>query len=325
MEIYKALETKSGVVLTDPDTNKVLEVSANIVRHSVRRKAAEAGQLIAVDDEQKVRRVHPNRLADLRKAGVEAAKRNFRSERENGDPNQMFTNLELLTKMVGRGIQPSLIVSGMAGMGKTHIVKETLRSLPNTSNRSGKFEESKDFIHIKGRAGAGGLYVTLYENANKTIIFDDCDSIYSDSDAVNVLKAALDSYDTRTIHYITSKPLKDSEGNKVPNNFEFKGKVIFITNRRQDQIDPAIRSRSFVTDISLTVPQMFERIEELMETMEKKIPMKAKREAFDILKELYKEYQNVHVNIRTFIKVARICALGFPNPKQMAAEQICIN
>ena len=70
--------------------------------------------------------------------------------------------------------------------------------------------ESYDFVHFKGRATAAGLFITLYENSDKIIVLDDCDSVFKDDDAVNILKGALDSYDTRKISYITTKALKMS-------------------------------------------------------------------------------------------------------------------
>ena len=48
---------------------------------------------------------------------------------EKRDPKVMFNNLERLTKMVGRGIQPSLVITGGAGLGKTYLVKKTLTDM----------------------------------------------------------------------------------------------------------------------------------------------------------------------------------------------------
>jgi hypothetical protein len=216
--------------------------------------------------------------------------------------------------MVGRGIQPSLVVTGMAGMGKTHIVKETLTDMG--------LIESKDFVHFKGRATAAGLFVTLYENSDKIIILDDCDSVFRDDDAVNILKGALDSYDTRKISYITSKPLKDEYGDPLPRHFEFTGRVIFISNIAQSKLDEAIRSRSFVADISMNTEQMFLRMEQLIGKMENKIPMAAKKQALEIMKDLYSKYEGIDINLRSFIKAARICAMGFEDPTSLVAEQI---
>jgi hypothetical protein len=233
---------------------------------------------------------------------------------EKRDPKQMFNNLERLTKMVGKGIQPSLVITGSAGTGKTFLVKDTLTKMG--------LKESNEFVHFKGRATAAGLFVTLYDNCDKIIVLDDCDSVFKDPDAVNMLKAALDSYDTRNISYITSKPLKDQFGTHLPRSFEFTGKIIFISNLDQSTLDEAIRSRSFVSDISMTTEQMFMRIEGLMEKMENKIPTKAKQQAMTIMKELNEKYDGISVNLRSFIKAARICAMGFENARDMVAEQI---
>jgi hypothetical protein len=146
--------------------------------------------------------------------------------------------------------------------------------------------------------------------------------VFKDADAVNILKAALDSYDTRRISYITSKPLKDEDGIPVPRSFEFRGKIIFISNIEQTNIDDAIKSRSFVADISMNTAQMFQRIEQLLESMEPRIPLSAKQQALSIMQELHGEFTGVDINLRSFIKAARICAMGFEDPKSMIAEQI---
>ena len=177
-------------------------------------------------------------------------------------------------------------------------------------------------MHFKGRTTAAGLYITLYQNSDKIVIFDDCDSVFKDEDAVNLLKAALDSYDTRRISYISSKPLKDEYGEPLPAHFEFTGKVIFISNINQSKLDAAIRSRSFVSDISMNTTQMFTRMEQLMETMEPSIPLAAKQQALSIMKELDAKYAGIDINLRSFIKAARICAMGFEDPTMMVAEQI---
>jgi hypothetical protein len=241
-------------------------------------------------------------------------KLSFMAVREKRDPQEMFTNLERLTKMVGRGIQPSLVVTGGAGMGKTHLVKQTLADMG--------LDESADFVHFKGRATPAGLFITLYENSDKIIVLDDCDSVFKDDDAVNILKGALDSYDSRKISYITTKSLKDEFGSEVPRHFEFTGRIIFISNIEQSKLDEAIRSRSFVADIDMTQDQMFTRIEQLMDKMETRIPIQAKEQALALMKELNAEFNGLDVNLRSFIKAARICAMGFDNPKMMIAEQI---
>tara|TARA_R100000734_G_scaffold16807_1_gene12950 strand:- start:15 stop:791 length:777 start_codon:yes stop_codon:yes gene_type:complete len=245
---------------------------------------------------------------------AEKPKMNFMTAKADIDPAVMFKNIERLTKMVGKGIQPSLVITGSAGTGKTHLVKQTLTELG--------LDESTDFVHFKGRATAAGLFVTLYENSDKIVVLDDCDSVFKDADAVNILKGALDSYDIRKISYLTTKPLKDEFGEHLPRTFEFTGKIIFISNIAQSSLDEAIRSRSFVADVDLTKAQMFERVEQLMDKMESQIPQAAKEQAVEIMRELEAEFAGVDINLRSFIKAARICAMGFDDPKMMIAEQI---
>ena len=290
------------------------EIAAKgVIRDIQLRNAEKNREVLFVATNGRVTRM-PAAEAGVAVKAPEPIKMSFMSVREKRDPQEMFTNLERLTKMVGRGIQPSLVVTGGAGMGKTHLVKQTLADMG--------LDESTDFVHFKGRATPAGLFITLYENSDKIIVLDDCDSVFKDDDAVNILKGALDSYDSRKISYITSKPLKDEFGIEVPRHFEFTGRIIFISNIEQSKLDEAIRSRSFVADIDMTQDQMFTRIEQLMPKMESRIPLAAKEQALQLMKELNVEFSGLDINLRSFIKAARICAMGFDNPKMMIAEQI---
>ena len=308
MQIYQPVRIGKKLVARHVDTKAI--AAKSLIRAVQIRNAEANNELLMVSASGRVTRIENTNP----KTQPEAPKMSFMSVIEKRDPKQMFANLERLTKMVGKGIQPSLVITGSAGTGKTFLVKDTLTKMG--------LKESNEFVHFKGRATAAGLFVTLYDNCDKIIVLDDCDSVFKDPDAVNMLKAALDSYDTRNISYITSKPLKDQFGTHLPRSFEFTGKIIFISNLDQSTLDEAIRSRSFVSDISMTTEQMFMRIEGLMEKMEDKIPTKAKQQAMTIMKELHEKYDGISVNLRSFIKAARICAMGFENARDMVAEQI---
>jgi len=309
MNVFHPVRVKGKLVARNEATGSFAPVG--LIRDVQLRNAEANGEVLVFNSAN-------GRVTRIAKSNVGSAaaplKMSFLNVVEKRDPEVMFNNLERLTKMVGRGIQPSLVVTGMAGMGKTHIVKETLTDMG--------LIESKDFVHFKGRATAAGLFVTLYENSDKIIILDDCDSVFRDDDAVNILKGALDSYDTRKISYITSKPLKDEYGDPLPRHFEFTGRVIFISNISQSKLDEAIRSRSFVADISMNTEQMFLRMEQLIGKMENKIPMAAKKQALEIMKDLHSKYEGIDINLRSFIKAARICAMGFEDPTSLVAEQI---
>jgi hypothetical protein len=132
----------------------------------------------------------------------------------------------------------------------------------------------------------------------------------------------LDSYDTRRISYITSKPLKDENGEPLPHHFTFTGRIIFISNIAQRDLDNAVKSRSFVSDISMNTKQMFTRMHQLIDTMEPKLSREIKLQAIGIMEELNEEYAGVEINLRSFIKAARIVAMGMEDAKMAVAEQI---
>ena len=309
--VFEAVRVKGKLMAKNTSTGEI--APKNLIRHIQLLNAEKNREVLFVSATGRVTRL-PAAEAGVALTPAPVMKMSFLQAKEAQCPDEMFKNIERLTKMVGRGLQPSLVITGGAGMGKTHIVKSTLEEMG--------LKESYDFVHFKGRATAAGLFVTLYENNDKIIVLDDCDSVFKDDDAVNILKGALDSYDTRKISYISTKSLKDEFGSEVPRHFEFSGRIIFISNISQSKLDEAIRSRSFVADVDLTNEQMFERIEQLMPKMESRVPASAKAQALELMKELDAEFE-IEINLRSFIKAARICAMGFENPKMLVAEQIC--
>jgi hypothetical protein len=112
---------------------------------------------------------------------------------------------------------------------------------------------------VKGSATPIGLYQTLYKysDANSVIVFDDCDSILLDDVALNLLKGALDSGKKRVISWLSESSALRREG--IPERFEFKGSVIFITNLKFDKMKSqklrdhldALQSRCHYLDLTL--------------------------------------------------------------------------
>jgi hypothetical protein len=82
--------------------------------------------------------------------------------------------------------------------------------------------------------------------------------------SLNILKAALDSGNRRRIHWNADSAMLRKEG--VPNSFDFKGSIIFITNLKFDHVRSkklqdhleALQSRCHYLD--LTMDSMRERI-----------------------------------------------------------------
>jgi hypothetical protein len=112
---------------------------------------------------------------------------------------------------------------------------------------------------VKGSATPIGLYQALYKysDPNCVLVFDDCDSILLDDVCLNLLKGALDSGKKRKISWLSESSTLRREG--IPDSFEFRGSVIFITNLKfdtmksqklRDHLD-ALQSRCHYLDLTL--------------------------------------------------------------------------
>lgn len=121
-----------------------------------------------------------------------------------------------------------------------------------------KVAQTKVYVTVKGYSTPKGLYRTLYENRNSVIVFDDCDKVLEDKVAVNLLKAALDSYSTRTITW-NSESFSD-----LPKSFEFTGSVVFISNLPMDKIPQALISRTCPIDVTMTRHEILTRMEQII-------------------------------------------------------------
>jgi len=241
-------------------------------------------------------------------------KLNFKTMQEAKKPSTMFDDMNNLTKMVANNVSPSLVITGQPGLGKTFNVTKTLTDMG--------LKENEAFVHVKGRCTAAGMFITLFENSDKLIIFDDCDSVFKDADGINLLKGALDSYDKRTITWMSAKGLKSNDGDYLPRSFNFTGRIIFISNLPIAKVDSAIRSRSFVLDISLTPDQLMKRMKDLLKVVEPSVDMRIKRDALNALSSAFGKFEGVELNFRSLIKAIRIRQMGFRNWRAMIAEQV---
>ena len=166
-----------------------------------------------------------------------------------------FNILTDMTKAVKRGDVTAMIVSGAPGVGKSHGIEQVMQKY-ETLELLG-LEKKHEFI--KGNMSPIGLYCKLFSLKDKdnVVIFDDCDSIFEDVLALNILKAALDSKPKRTINWNTDSFKLRNEG--VPDSFQFEGSAIFITNvkfsnvkskKLKDHLE-ALESRCHYLDLTI--------------------------------------------------------------------------
>lgn len=229
--------------------------------------------------------------------------------------NERFVFLEDFVLMVGDGTSPSLLVTGEGGLGKTFTVNKAMRrsgrqmldpEMIASLDEGSSIDDKKFYTVVKGYSTAKGLYRTLYENRNRIIIFDDCDTVLRDPVALNLLKGALDSYDKRVISW-NAESFGDDE---LPRSFEFKGGVIFISNLPVYKVDQAVRSRAICIDLSMTTQQKIDRMETLIKADEflPDYSAKTKRMALDFLEKFQNEAKEL--SLRTLIQIVKVAGRG---------------
>jgi hypothetical protein len=191
-------------------------------------------------------------------ATVVEAQVSLPQETDEAAMNRIATRFEILDQMAKACIAGdirAMIVTGPPGVGKSHGVIEQMNKaslFDKISNRKPRFEI------VKGAVSGIGLFATLYKysDAKNVLVFDDCD-VFTDPDALNVLKGALDSGKKRRISWNKDSRLLRDEG--VPNSFDFNGSIIFITNlnfedRRSNKIQAhvdALQSRCHFLDLTI--------------------------------------------------------------------------
>jgi hypothetical protein len=169
---------------------------------------------------------------------------------------ERFEILTEMTKAVTTGDIRAMIVSGPPGVGKSYGVEQEIDKACMLDRIAGKRLRAEV---IKGSATPIGLFQTLYKysDSNCVVVFDDCDSILADDVALNLLKGALDSGKKRKISWLAESSVLRREG--IPDQFDFKGSVIFLTNikfdkmksqKLRDHLD-ALQSRCHYLDLTL--------------------------------------------------------------------------
>ena len=169
---------------------------------------------------------------------------------------ERFEILDEMATAATNGEIRAMIVSGPPGVGKSFGVERIVEKACLFDQVAGKRLRAEV---VKGSTSALGLYCTLYKysDPNCVLVFDDCDSVLLDDTSLNLLKGALDSGKKRKISWLSDSHMLRREG--VPDSFEFKGSVIFITNLKFDQMKSqklrdhldALQSRCHYLDLTL--------------------------------------------------------------------------
>lgn len=242
---------------------------------------------------------------------------------------ERFDILDQMTEGTTNGAVRAMIVSGPPGVGKSFGVEKVLEQaslFDKMANRKSRFEV------VKGAMSAIGLYCKLFQfaDAGNVLVFDDCDSILLEDLSLNILKAALDSSSKRTISWNTDSSMLRREG--VPDRFDFKGSVIFITNikfenvrskKLKDHLD-ALESRCHYLDLTMdTQRDKYLRIKQIVrDGMLDSYDFEdgASEEIIDYIWEQRTRLREL--SLRTVLKIADLRKMSAHNWKRLAETTI---
>ena len=144
--------------------------------------------------------------------------------------NPTVDQAEHFIKMVGLSDILGCTLIGPPGMGKTHMVENTLKELDIPYEKYG------------GHITLAAIYEYLFTHSDKLIFFDDCSQLIRNVEIMELLKQALsESQIKRELHY-------RSYGTRItaPPKFEFSGRVIMAFNvmDKRDENVKAVISRA---------------------------------------------------------------------------------
>jgi hypothetical protein len=242
-----------------------------------------------------------------------------------------FEILDEMTTAATNGEIRAMIVSGPPGVGKSYGVERIVEKACLFDQISGKRLRAEV---VKGATTALGLYVTLYKysDPNCVLVFDDCDSVLLDDTSLNLLKGALDSGKKRKISWLSDSHMLRREG--VPDSFEFKGSVIFITNLKFDQMKSqklrdhldALQSRCHYLDLTLdTMRDKILRIKQIADDgqlfSEYEFDKCVQDEIIDFMTDNKNKFREM--SLRMAIKVADL-RKSFPLKWKAMAEVTCM-
>lgn len=248
-------------------------------------------------------------------------------------------HLEALTSVLIKGSTNALFVAGRGGTGKTQTVEDTLHE-HGLSDGSGYFK-------VTGSASPIGMYTMLYKYRNGIILFDDCDGALDTQDGRNIIKAATDTKKIRKLAWgkksagmydpdeeaekkAKSRAAANEEdfegeetdddddedfGTKIPRSFDFKGRVIFISNLPLNKLDPdgALRTRGFIISIDPTPAEMFERMSVILNKVQLEAGHLSPKQRQEVLEVVKTSRRAKDASLRTLVRALNLAASGVPN------------
>ena len=234
------------------------------------KEEAERRELEAIRKEEKYyKKERDKAIAKIKKSYAPELEKHYKD---------LYDMVEVLVK--SKNIH-GLIVYGSAGLGKTFNVIYKLEKMKEEGHNI-------EYELVTGHITALQLYQLLYQNKEKIVVIDDIADIFKDDTAKGILLSALWGVNNKRIirYYSTSSKLK------APSLFEFKGKIIFITNELKGF--EALKSRCFKFNLEFDNDTILKIMYELAK--KKNVDF----EVVDFIKEEVDKNKSIKLNLRIF-------------------------
>jgi hypothetical protein len=207
-----------------------------------------------------------------------------------------------------------VVVTGCPGIGKSYEVVKVFDSLNYEIHRCvGESmpdgdEDTEPLINtcvelvvmITGSITEAALFKVMTQYPNAIIVFDDVSDIFRNQTMVTLLMQATDTASVRTISWIRAKKSK---------TIEFRGKLIFLTNKKVSEFHPAIRSRASgaIVAIDFTKAEMLDLLTTRVASPDflPRVELHHKRDAIEFIAEWINHPQIPIPNLRTLIATAK--------------------
>lgn len=197
-ETNKGLSQAMGAPVEEPDQDPAYQDALQLAKAKTVRRLAGQGKLYLMG-----RKANDAffRVPGLEEYTAQLERLLSREIEAQGGANrpgmeQQYEDLKEKVTLVAGGQSAfikSLLITGAPSSGKSFSVMQTIKGLG--------LQEGRDYVVKKGRITTVSMYRTLIEHINGLVLFDDCDSVVEDKNAINMLKGALDTDPVREISY----------------------------------------------------------------------------------------------------------------------------
>ena len=236
-------------------------------------------------------------------------------------------DMQELVRHVHHGATNLLVIAGDGGVGKSYNVEQTLQQVGR--------EPDEGYLMVAGSISTAGLYRTMFEcrSADKILVIDDADAAFANQDSRNLIKAATDTKPKRVLSWIKKASdlfdPKTSDGREkmdildngggvfdksdnpmYPNRFEFKSRIIAISNLPINKLDPdgAIRTRGPMIEIKPKKEELIEYLAELAPNIVAKMANKVSEQRLKLVVDAISNSNRSDMSIRTLVRSLNMAA-----------------